>query len=134
PETLSILNLLRDMRIRKNHMAVVVDEFGGTSGVVTLEDIIEEITGEIYDETDEDEEEDIVALEDGRYRAQGAAHLESVAAALRVTFDDDGDYDTLAGFLIDELGHIPQAGESVVRRSEERRVGLACMYWDWPIL
>lgn len=130
PETLSILNLLRDMRIRKNHMAVVVDEFGGTSGVVTLEDIIEEITGEIYDETDEDEEEDVVALSDGNYRAQGAAHLEAVAAALRVTFDDDGDYDTLAGFLIDELGHIPQAGETVVwqgvtftvEQADERRV------------
>ncbi len=130
PETLSILNLLRDMRIRKNHMAVVVDEFGGTSGVVTLEDIIEEITGEIYDETDEDEEEDIVALEGGVFRAQGAAHLESVAAMLHITFDDDGDYDTLAGFLIDELGHIPDAGETVVRQgvtftveqADERRV------------
>jgi putative hemolysin len=130
PETLSILNLMRDMRIRKNHMAIVVDEFGGTAGIVTLEDIIEEITGEIYDETDEEEEEDIVLLEDGHYRIQGSAHLENVADDLRLTFEDDGEYDTLAGFLIDEFGHIPHVGESlrhqgvrfIVEQADERRV------------
>ena len=130
PETLSILNLMRDMRIRKNHMAIVVDEFGGTAGIVTLEDIIEEITGEIYDETDEEEEADIVLLEDGHYRIQGSAHLENVAEDLRLTFEDDGEYDTLAGFLIDEFGHIPHIGESlphqgvrfIVEQADERRV------------
>ena len=130
PETLSVLNLLRDMRLRKSHFAVVVDEFGGTSGVVTLEDIIEEITGEIYDETDEDVEDDIVALADGGYRLLGSAHLESIGSALDIEFDEDGDYDTLAGFLIDELGHIPEAGESVthgglrfeVEQADGRRV------------
>ena len=114
PETLSVLNLLRDMRVRKSHIAVVVDEFGGTSGVVTLEDIIEEITGEIYDETDEDEEADIVALPTGGYRLLGSAHLESIGSALDLDFDEDGDYDTLAGFMIDELGHIPETGAAVV--------------------
>ncbi len=130
PETLSILNLLRDMRIRKNHMAVVVDEFGGTAGVVTLEDIIEEITGEIYDETDHDEEADIVRLDDGQFRIQGSAHLEAVGHDLRVSFEDDGEYDTLAGFLIDEMGHIPEPGESMeyqgvhfsVEQADERRI------------
>jgi len=130
PETLSVLNLLRDMRVRKSHFAVVVDEFGGTSGVVTLEDIIEEITGEIYDETDDDVEDDIVALPDGGYRLLGSAHLESIGSALDLGFDEDGDYDTLAGFLIDELGHIPEVGEAVthggmrfeVERSDGRRV------------
>jgi CBS domain containing-hemolysin-like protein len=114
PETLSVLNLLRDMRVRKSHIAVVVDEFGGTSGVVTLEDIIEEITGEIYDETDEDEEADILVLPTGGYRLLGSAHLESIGIALDIEFDEDGDYDTLAGFLIDELGHIPEVGAAVV--------------------
>src|SRR5690606_11612994 len=114
PETLSVLNLLRDMRVRKSHIAVVVDEFGGTSGVVTLEDIIEEITGEIYDETDEDEEADILVLPSGGYRLLGSAHLESIGIALDIGFDEDGDYDTLAGFLIDELGHIPEVGAAVV--------------------
>jgi len=116
PESLSVLNLLRDMRVRKSHIAVVVDEFGGTSGVVTLEDIIEEITGEIYDETDEEEEADILVLPSGGYRLLGSAHLESIGIALDIDFDEDGDYDTLAGFMIDELGHIPEVGAAVVHR------------------
>src|SRR5690554_1275522 len=130
PETLSILSLLRDMRIRKNHIAVVVDEFGGTSGLITLEDIIEEITGEIYDETDEDEVEDIIDLGDGNFLLRGSAHIESVADAFKISFDEDGDYDTVAGFLIDELDHIPQSGEAInyqgvrftVEEADERRV------------
>ncbi len=130
PETLSILSLLRDMRIRKNHIAVVVDEFGGTSGLVTLEDIIEEITGEIYDETDDDEVDDIIDLGDGSFLLQGTTHIESVADAFDIAFDEDGDYDTVAGFMIDEVDHIPQPGESVtfqgmrftVEQGDERRV------------
>ena len=130
PETLSVLDLLRDMRLRKNHLAVVVDEFGGTSGLVTLEDIIEEITGEIYDETDAEEEEDIKALGEGHYRIQGAAHLEQVAGELDLHFADDGEYDTLAGFLISEFGYIPDVGESldyqgvrfIIEEADERRI------------
>ncbi|MEX2540219.1 MAG: hemolysin family protein [Trueperaceae bacterium] len=130
PETLSILSLLRDMRIRKNHIAVVVDEFGGTAGVVTLEDIIEEITGEIYDETDIEEDEDIVDLGAGHYRILGSAHLEEVAAELKIVFEDEGEYDTLAGFLISEFGYIPRVGETLdfasvhftVDEADERRV------------
>ena len=130
PETLSVMNLLRDMRLRKNHLAVVVDEFGGTSGLVTLEDIIEEITGEIYDETDTEEEEDIRVLGEYDYRIQGAAHLEQVAGELDLAFRDDGEYDTLAGFLISEFGYIPSVGESfdyqgvrfTVEEADERRI------------
>ena len=130
PETLSVLNLMRDMRQRKVHMAVVVDEFGGTSGLITLEDIIEEITGEIYDETDEDEELDIEDGEDGIVRIRASVHLEEVADHFKLHFGDEGEYDTLAGFLISELGRIPQAGESVVHEgvrftvdeADERRV------------
>ncbi|MBS3933408.1 MAG: HlyC/CorC family transporter [Truepera sp.] len=130
PETLSILNLLKDMRIRKNHLAVVVDEFGGMAGIVTLEDILEEITGEIYDETDEEEVADISKLEDGGYRIQGSAHLEEVGEHLGLTFDLEADYDTLAGFLISRLGYIPTPGEHLdyqgyrftVQEADERRV------------
>jgi putative hemolysin len=130
PETLSILSLMRDMRIRKNHMAVVVDEFGGTSGVVTLEDIIEEITGEIYDETDEDVEEDFVALEGNVVRVRASVHLDEVEQRFRLTFVDDGEYDTLGGFLVSEFGRIPHAGEVLeyggvrftVEQADERRI------------
>jgi putative hemolysin len=130
PETLSILNMMRDMRIRKNHMAVVVDEFGGTAGVVTLEDIIEEITGEIYDETDEEEEADFVELADGATRVRAAVHLDEVEQRFNLTFVDEGDFDTLAGFLVSEFDRIPHAGEALehqgvrftVEEADERRV------------
>ena len=130
PETLDILSLLRDMRIRKNHMAIVVDEFGGTAGLVTLEDIIEEVTGEIYDETDEEGEEEILSLESDRFRILGSAHLDEVETALKLTFDEEGEYDTLAGFLISRFGYIPTSGESydyggysfAVEEADERRV------------
>jgi len=130
PETSSVLDLMRDMRLRKNHMAVVVDEFGGTAGVVTLEDIIEEITGEIYDETDEEEAEDIVAAADGEYVVQGSANLDEVGDALRILFEDEGEYDTLAGFLIARFGSIPRVGDALehggarfeVLEGDERRV------------
>ena len=130
PETLSVLNLLRDMRQRKVHLAVVVDEFGGTSGLITLEDIIEEITGEIYDETDEEEAEDVERDADGAFLIQGSAHLEEVGEALRMVFEDEGEYDTLAGFLIARFGSIPQVGDALdyggarfeVVDGDERRV------------
>ncbi len=130
PETSSVLDLMRDMRVRKNHMAVVVDEFGGTAGLVTLEDIIEEITGEIYDETDEDEELEFEDLDDGAVRIRATVHLEEVEERYRVDFGDEGEYDTLAGFLISELGRIPLTGEALthqgvrftVEEADERRV------------
>ena len=130
PETTSVLDLMRDMRVRKNHLAVVVDEFGGTAGVVTLEDIIEEITGEIYDETDEEEVQEIEVLADGSVRIRASVHLEEVEEHFRRDFGDEGEYDTLAGFLISELGRIPEIGAVVVsgpvrftvEEADERRV------------
>lgn len=131
PETVSILNLLRDMRSNKNHMAIVVDEFGGTSGLVTLEDIIEEITGEIYDETDLEEEADIVQLAENEYRVQASVHLDELSDKLDISFDDEnGDFDTLGGFITSQLGYIPQSGEShdyqemrfTIEQADERRI------------
>ena len=130
PETKSILELLRDMRNRKGHMSIVVDEFGGTAGLVTLEDIIEQITGEIYDETDVENEAEIIALEQGRYRILGSTHLDEVAEELKIIFEDVGDYDTLAGFLTHKFGDIPLEGdireyegyEFCIEDADERRI------------
>ena len=87
-------------------------------------------TGEIYDETDRVEEAEIIHLEDSHYRIQGSAHLEEVGDQLSLTFKDDGEYDTLAGFLISEFGYIPTEGETlehqgvrfVIQEADERRV------------
>ena len=130
PETLNILKLLRDMRDNKTHIAIVVDEFGGTAGLITLEDIIEEITGEIYDETDADAYDEITELSEGRYSIQGTAHLDEVAEVLLIEFSDDGEYDTLAGFLSSQFGYIPQIGEEhsykgytfTIEAADERRI------------
>ncbi len=130
PETMNVLNLLRDMRMRANHMAIVVDEFGGTAGLITLEDIIEEITGEIYDESDEDEQRDVVKLAEQHYRVLASAHLEDVGEALAITFENEGEFDTLAGFLTSRFGYIPQNGETLehqaicftIEEADERRI------------
>jgi len=131
PETVNILELLRKMRETKNHMAIVVDEYGGTAGIVTFEDLIEEITGEIYDETDEEEDAEIQHLRPNHYRIQGSANLEDVAEELKVLLDDEnGDYDTIAGFIIAQLGVIPKVGTKfkhehvlfTVEEADERRI------------
>lgn len=113
PDTKPVDDLLAEFRDQKVHMAIVVDEFGGTDGVVTLEDLVEEIVGDIFDEHDVPEEE-IERLPDGRILLDGGAGLEDVIEA----FDLDGvgdieEFDTVAGYAIGRLGRIPVAGEVV---------------------
>jgi len=129
PELMKISRLLREFQKRKTHMAVVVDEFGGTSGLVTLEDVVEEIVGEIQDEYDA-EEKTVKLLPDGTYLADGAASLRDVEAALGVDFPEDGDYETLGGFLTAASGRVPATGSVVawqglsftIRLADERHV------------
>ncbi|MGQ9511090.1 MAG: hemolysin family protein [Thermaceae bacterium] len=129
PENMDAWDLLRELRRRKVHMAIVVDEFGGTAGLVTLEDVIEEIVGEIYDETDEDEEAPVRRLMDGSLSVQAQLPIDEVGEVLGVEFPE-GEYDTLSGFLYSEFGRIPTVGESitweglrfVVERADQRRV------------
>ncbi|HAG64377.1 MAG TPA: HlyC/CorC family transporter, partial [Ruthenibacterium lactatiformans] len=131
-----IFELLRILQKNKAHMAVVVDEYGGTSGLATMEDVLEEIVGNIQDEFD-NEDEDLVATEDG-FVAAGSADLEEVFEAFGLEppdEDEDGeaDFDTVGGLIIDRLGRIPAAGEDVtleyggleftVLEVEDRRVG-----------
>ena len=112
PETVSADVLFRDMQGKKTHLALVVDEYGGTSGLVTLEDLLEELVGNIYDEFDPQEEQEIIKLDDGRWRVSGSADLEELAEAMdfELPEDEERDYDTLGGLVFSQLSVIPEDG------------------------
>ena len=109
PETKEIDGIFRMMQDEKAHLVIVVDEYGQTAGLATMEDIIEEIMGNILDEYDE-EEILLVRQEDGSYLARGILELSDLMEEIPVTFEE-GDYETLNGFLVSELDHIPTPGE-----------------------
>jgi putative hemolysin len=109
PETKRVRNLLREFQKEKIHMAIVVDEYGGVAGVATLEDLIEEIFGEIHDEYDV-EEETIKSLGENRWAVDGKIDLEELGEVLDIEFPQDN-YETLGGFLFDQMGHVPSPGE-----------------------
>ena len=103
--------LFQEMQKEKVHMAIVIDEYGGTAGIVTIEDVIEEIVGNIFDEYDVEEEEDICPIGEDDYRINGTTDLGDVEELLGIAFEDDEDYDTLGGYLIGRLGRIPDEEE-----------------------
>lgn len=103
--------LFREMQRDKVHMAIIIDEYGGTAGLVTMEDLIEEIVGNIFDEYDLEEEEDICVVDEKTYRINGTTDLADVADLLGISFEDEEDYDTLGGYLIGQLGRIPEEEE-----------------------
>lgn len=103
--------LFRDMQSKKVHLAIVVDEYGGTSGLLTMEDLLEEIVGNIYDEFDPQEVQEIVQLEPNLWRIAGSAELDDVAKALNIEIPGDEDSDTLSGLVMDQLPVIPEEGE-----------------------
>ena len=103
--------LFQEMQREKVHMAIVIDEYGGTAGIVTMEDVIEEIVGNIFDEYDVEEEEDICPIGEDDYRINGTTDLGDVEELLGIAFEDDEDYDTLGGYLIGRLGRIPDEEE-----------------------
>ena len=110
PEAVRTDVLFRDMQSKKVHLAVVVDEYGGTSGLVTMEDLLEEIVGNIYDEFDPLEEKDIEKLEDNLWRVAGSCDPELLAEALEVEFPEDMDSDTVGGLVYSQLTAIPADG------------------------
>jgi len=110
PESVRADILFRDMQSRKVHMAIVVDEYGGTSGLITLEDLLEEIVGNIYDEFDPQEESNIVQLEENLWRVAGSAELETLEEALGMELPESEEYDTLGGLIYDQLSVIPEDG------------------------
>jgi len=110
PETAQADAMLREMKRTKNHLAVVVDEYGGTSGIVSMEDLLEEIVGEIEDEHDR-EAPDIVSLGDSRWRVNGGIAIDDLAEALGAAFPE-GDYDTLGGMIFAQMNAIPEDGST----------------------
>ncbi len=110
PETKNVYELLQEFRSRKNHMAIVLDEYGGTSGLVTIEDVLELIVGDIEDEHDTPRDEDIVVLDGENYQLSGRALLEDLEE-LGISLDSD-EVDTIGGYLSMLAGHVPQAGEA----------------------
>lgn len=113
PESVRTDVLFRDMQSKKVHMAIVVDEYGGTSGLVTMEDLLEEIVGNIYDEFDPLEEKDIEQVEPGVWKASGSCELKRIAEALEVEFSDGEEADTLGGLVFAQLSVIPEDGARI---------------------
>ena len=110
PETVPADTLFSNMQKQKKHLAIVVDEYGGMSGIVTMEDLLEEIVGNIYDEFDPLEDQEIVPLGDNLWRIAGGADLDDVARALDVEFPEDEDTETLGGLVFAQLSVIPEDG------------------------
>jgi len=111
PETMRIVDLLKAFQAKKNHMAIVTDEFGGVRGLITLEDVLEEIVGEIDDEYDKDEPQ-WRALQDGSLMIYAKEDVEDVESFFGVKLPE-GPYESVGGFIIHQLGHLPKAGEIV---------------------
>ena len=118
PESMGVLDLLARMRTERVHLAIVVDEFGGTEGLVTIEDVVEEIVGEIEDEHDEEAAGLLTMLEEGLWEADARIELDELASAVdpKLASDDD-EVDTLGGVVFLLIGRIPHKGESVLHSS-----------------
>jgi magnesium and cobalt transporter len=111
PESKRLNVLLRDFRANRNHMAIVVDEYGGVSGLVTIEDVLEQIVGDIDDEYDFDESEDnVIAEANGRFRVKAQTEIDDFNARLGTDFPDD-EFDTVGGLVLQAFGRLPKRGE-----------------------
>ena len=117
PEAKRLNVLLREFRASRNHMAIVIDEYGGVAGLVTIEDVLEQIVGDIEDEYDFDEASDNILPEPGgRFRVKALTQIADFNAALRHAASRDEAADTVGGLVIAHLGRLPKRGESVTHR------------------
>ena len=130
PESKRLNVLLRDFRANRNHIAIVVDEYGGVSGLVTIEDVLEQIVGDIEDEYDFDESEDnIIAEANGRFRVKAQTEIADFNAQFGTDFADD-EFDTVGGLVLQAFGRLPKRGETTtiddfrfrVVRADSRRL------------
>ena len=124
PETKSALDLLREFQKRRRQMAIVVDEYGSTVGLVTAEDAIEQLTGELEDEFD-DPARPVLANAQGTLVLEGSANLRDLETQMHWSLPREGGVETLAGFMLTRLGHIPKVGETV--EYENRRLAVVEM-------
>lgn len=132
PETIHADELFRDMQQKKVHIAVVIDEYGEMSGVITIEDLLEEIVGNIYDEFDPAEAPEIEQLEDNLWRVSGGVDIDTLSETLEIELPEDVEYDTVGGMVFSCLHTIPQDGtkpevqvnglDIQVQRIENRRI------------
>lgn len=130
PETLKADDLLKTMQKRNVHMAIVVDEYGGTSGLVTIENLIEEIVGDIRDEYDQNEETEYTQLSDHEYLMDASMNITDINSLLDLELNENSEYDTIGGYIYTELGRVPHVGEKIetdefkvtVRSIEGRRI------------
>ncbi len=111
PEKRKVSDLLKDLQARREHLAVLTDEYGGTAGIITIEDILEEIVGEIMDEHD-NEVDRIIPIENGAFLVDARLEVEKLEEALRIKLPE-GDFESVGGFIIHLLGRIPDVGEKV---------------------
>jgi magnesium and cobalt transporter len=131
PESKRLNMLLAEFRANRNHMAIVVDEYGGVAGLVTIEDVLEQIVGEIDDEHDAEEERYIRRLDNGEFTVKALTPIEDFNACFGTSYSDE-EFDTVAGLVIKAFGHLPKRGEAMdidgvhfrVLRADQRRVHL----------
>lgn len=129
PESKRLNILLQEFRVNRNHMAIVVDEYGGVAGLITIEDVLEEIVGDIDDEHDAETVEDIRELDPGRFLVQALTPIEDFNEAFGTGFSDE-EFDTIGGLVVAEFGYVPEVEESVelggfsfrVTAADERRL------------
>lgn len=114
PETKSITEILQDFRSMKVHIALVLDEYGGIVGLVTIEDLIEEITGEIRDEFDHEEEEFIHKVDENNYEVDGMLDIETLDKELDIKLPESEDYESLGGLIVTELGRVAVVGDEII--------------------
>jgi len=139
PESQSVDDLLHELQRRRVHMAIVLDEYGGTAGLVTIEDLLEEIVGEIQDEFDEEEPMKVL-VRDGEAILDGRADIDQLGELVTppVELEDDEEYDTVGGFVYHRIGRVPVVGDMVtvgpfsitVKKVAGRRVGKVLVTWD----
>lgn len=113
PETIKADNLFKEMQKEKVHIAIVVDEYGGTEGIITMEDLLEEIVGNIYDEFDQPEQPEVVALGENQWRIAGSTPISTLVDDLELPLPESDDYDTLGGLIVTRLNAIPKDGEQL---------------------